>query len=343
MFIIIFASAILSLNSFRVGPPLVLQGSQGRNTIEGRITTPENRPLENVRVFLGGDFYGQPRQTYTDGSGRYQFRGIRRGNYYVQVEPAGSGYERQSQRVEVNAPDLVGSGGADFYRADFVLKPDRAGKRDGEEVSPRPAVFYQDIPAPAKKAFKQGAQSLEKNDLRAAEAALVQAIELFTDYYDALELLGSMYVKHAQYDAALPLLGHAVEINQRGWQAYYSLGVALIESRRRTEGLEALNRARTLMPESVNVNMRLGLELAKDEKSFDEAIKTLTRVTELAGKQLPDAYLALATIYGKRNQYNEEANALESFLDATPDSLQREKIKRKVTELRQKAKSESKK
>jgi Tfp pilus assembly protein PilF len=340
MSITLFASLFLSFSFFSTGTAVV---QQGRNTIEGRVTTSDNHPLDNVRVFLTTDFYSQVAQTYTDVSGRYQFRGIRRGNYFVQVEPSGTGYGRQSMRVEVNAPDLTGNGGADFYRADFVLKPDRAGMREGEDPASKSAVFYQNVPAPAKEAFKLGAQSLEKKDLRAGEAALVHAIELFTDYYDALEMLGSLYVKHAQYDAALPLLAHAVEINQRGWQALYSLGVALIESKRQTEGLEVLNRARTLRPESININMRLGLELAKEEKSYDEAIKTLTKVTELAGKRLPDAYLALATIYGKRNQYNEEANALEGFLGAAPETPQRDEIKHKVTELRQKAKSQAKK
>ena len=334
-----FLSLLLSLNLFLAGPALA---QQGRNTIEGRIMSAENRPLENVRVFLTTDYYGQLAQTYTDGSGRYQFRGIRRGIYFVQVEPGGMGYERQSQRVEVNAPDLTGNGGADFFRADFVLKPDKTGRREGEDSSPKSTLFYQEVPGPAKEAFKQGAQSLEKNELGPAEKSLVRAIELFPDYYDALELLGSMYVKYAQYDAALPLLAHAVEMNQRGWQAFYSLGVALIESKRRVEGLEALRRAVTLRPESINVNMRLGIELAREEKSYDDAVKSLTKVTELAGKRLPDAYLALASIYSKRQQYNEEANALEGYLSASPESPQRENIKRKIGELREKAKSAKK-
>ena len=67
----------------------------------------------------------------------------------------------------------------------------------------------------------------------------------------------------------------------------------------------------------------------------------MTQVTKLAGKRLPDAYLALASIYGKLNQYNEEANALAGFLDAVPETPQREDIKRKITQLRQRAKSEA--
>lgn len=338
MFFAIRASVILSITVF-LASAADAQPS-GRNTIEGRITTADNTPVENIRVFLTAE--GPLAQTITDGSGRYQFRRLRRGIYYVEVEPSGTAFARQSQRVEVNQPDLAGTGGADFYRADFVLKPDRSGRSNDEAIrSATGALFYQNVPAAAKDAFKQGSLNLEKKELREAEVALLKAIQLFPDYYDALESLGSLYVKYAQYDAGLPLLGHAVEINQRGWQAYYSLGVALLESKRRVEGLDALNRARTLNPESININMRLGLELAKEEKSYEEAIKSLTKVTDIAGKRLPDAYLALASLYGKRKQYREEANALEGFLRASPDSPQREAIKNKITELRQKAKSQS--
>ena len=70
-----------------------------------------------------------------------------------------------------------------------------------------------------------------------AEVALVHAIELFPDYYDALELLGSEYVKHAYYDSAAPLLARAVQVNKDEWRSFYGLGVSLIELDRRGEGL----------------------------------------------------------------------------------------------------------
>ena len=154
-----FPSVILSVIFFLPSPALA---QQGRNTIEGRITNSENRPVENVRVFLTAE--GPIAQTITDGSGRYQFRRLRRGIYYVEVEPGGTGYARQSQRVEINPPDLAGTGGADFYRSDFVLKPDRSGRADSEggSRSIKSALFYQDIPPPAKDAYKQAVQSWRK-------------------------------------------------------------------------------------------------------------------------------------------------------------------------------------
>jgi tetratricopeptide (TPR) repeat protein len=231
-------------------------------------------------------------------------------------------------------------GGADFYHIDFVLKPDRSGRPkappSGDGAAPG-TVFYQEVPAPAKAAFEQGSKSLKNNDLAGAEVALVRAVQLFPDYYDALELLGSEYVRYAQYDAAVPLLTHATEINQRSWEAYYGLGVALIELGQRSEGLTAVRHAIELNPNYINANMRLGLELAKEEATREEAIKSLTRVTQLAGKRLPDAYLKLASLYSAQKQYGEAASALEQFLKAVPNSPQRESIKLKISELRQKA------
>ena len=157
----LFASLFLALNFFPVESTSILL-QQGRNTIEGRITTSDNRPVDNVRVFLTAE--GPLAQTITDGSGRYQFRRIRRGIYYVEVEPGGTGLARQTQRVEVNQPDLAGTGGADFYRADFVLKPDRSGKSDRDDALKRASgtLFYQDVPQPARDAYKQGTQSLRR-------------------------------------------------------------------------------------------------------------------------------------------------------------------------------------
>jgi tetratricopeptide (TPR) repeat protein len=313
--------------------------AQGRNSIEGRVTTPENRGLVNARVFLLNDGYGQRAQTYTDGSGRYQFRGLGPGNYYVQVEPAGLGYERQTQRVEVN-PILLngGGGGAEIFRVDFLLRPEKKDKNsDGETVKDREnTIFYQNVPEAAKGEYERGVKSLKKDDRLGAREELKHAIELFPDYYDALDALGTEYVKEAEYEAAAVLLRHAVEVNKNGWHSYYGLGVSLVELQRRDEGLDALRRSLLLNPESINAGMRLGIELGKDDQKRDEAIKVLTNVTHLAGKRLPNAYLVLASLYSRNKQYREAADALEAYLAAEPQTPQAESIRHKIDELRHK-------
>jgi len=318
---------------------------QGRNSIEGRIDTSDHRTLENVRVFLLNDGYSQLKQTYADGSGRYQFKGLVAGDYYIQVEPAGTGYERQTQRVEVNPFTIGRRPGAEIFRVDFVLKPEKPAKNStvaekGTSGS-NGLIFYQEVPVAAKEAYQRGMHSLSKSDLRTAEVNLTRAIKLFPDYYDALEALGSEYVKHSFFDSAVPLLTHAVEINKNGWRAYYALGISFIEANRRAEGLDALRRAVALNPDSINAAMRLGLELAKENDSSIEAVKVLTNVTHMAGKKLPEAYLILASLYARNNQNREAAAALEAYLNSSTDSSQRESIKRKIEDLRRKARKGS--
>jgi tetratricopeptide (TPR) repeat protein len=341
MFATSFAAVALTLSMvFTAASP------QGRNSIEGRITTTENKPLENVRVFLLNDTYGNRGQTTTDGSGRYRFNGLGAGNYYVQVEPAGTGYERQTQRVEVNPFDPSGAGAFEIFRLDIALKRENIPSgRSIERITEQETgvVFVQNIPATAKEAYQKGSQSLKKDDLKMAEVELTHAIQIFPDYFDALEMLGTEYVKHAFYDAATPLLAHAVEINKRSWHSYYGLGVSLLELGKRQEGIDSLRHALDLNPKSINASMRLGLELTKDGQYTDEAIKALTNVTEMAGKQLPEAYLALASLYSKNKHYKLAAEALEGYLQTDPPVAQRESIKLKIEELRKKESAINKK
>src|ERR1044072_9362523 len=75
---------------------------QSSNIIEGRVTGPDNRPLQNVVVLLQNETYFELNRAYTDYASRYRFGGIVRGNYYVQVEPGQYPFERQTQRLQVN-------------------------------------------------------------------------------------------------------------------------------------------------------------------------------------------------------------------------------------------------
>jgi tetratricopeptide (TPR) repeat protein len=314
---------------------------QSVNSIEGRVTGPDNRPLQNVRVLLQDDSYAQIQMAYTDGAGRFRFQGIPRGIYNIQVEPGQYNYDRQSARLDVNpisgrrAGVAGSSGGGEIFRQDFVL---RSSNPINPDRDPAGSVFAQAVPETARKEYANAVKSLDKSDFDVAAQSLKQAITLFPDYYDALELLGTEYVKHRDYQAALPVLSHAVEVNDKGWRGYYSLGVAYSELKQPAESVKALKRATELNPGSTNAYMRLGIELAKSAQSIPEAIVALKKVTQLAGNSIPEAYLYLGALYNKTNQYSEAAKAFEDFLKAAPDAGEKEKIKQIIKDMREKAK-----
>jgi tetratricopeptide (TPR) repeat protein len=317
---------------------------QSRNTIEGRVTSSTGRPLTDMRVMLKTGSYSEIASALTDGSGRFRFMNLPSGNYIVEVEPGATEYERQAARIAA-IPFKEQSGHGELFRIDVVLYPRRSNNSLlGTFSSADAVVFHQEVPEVAKKEYEQGIKNLERGSFDSASQSLKRAIELFPDYYNALERLGSEYVLRDDAKSALPLLMHAVEINKDGWRAFYSLGIAKYKTNSLPESVKALQRAVELNPDSPHANMWLGMVLATDSTMRSTAIQSLEKASKLAKDPLPgQAYYYLGGLYIKNNQYKEAADAFETLLRVSPDIGDREKIKQMIGQLRQKAKEQSKK
>jgi len=308
---------------------------QGGSTLEGRVTSEDHRPITDMRVILKDDGYGQVANTRTDAAGRFRFGRLASGNYYVEVEPDATNFERTLERVEVRPFNARrGSNSGEVFRIEIVLKVKKSPRDASFENK---VIFYQPVPETAKKEYSTALKALEKNSFDEATLSLKHAIELFPDYYDALELLGTEYVRRKEYKEALALLSHAVEVNKSGWRAFYSLGIAQAELRMSADAIQSLKHAAELNPNSANVHMRLGMELAKDEQTRPDAIQSLKRVTQIAGNSIPQVYWYLGALYNKAGQWREAADAFESFLKADPQAGERDKIKQIIKQLREKA------
>ncbi len=332
----LIAATLISVNLY--GAPAQ---AQNRNIIDGTVTA-DGRPVSEARVFLKNDGYAQIAQTYTDGSGRFRFGGLASGNYYVEVDPVGTDYERQTQRVEAQ-PFSARSGAAEVFRVTFQLVP-RKAERDAAALAAARAkgtVFYQEVPKPAELELEQGIRSLKENAFESGVASLKRALEIFPDYYDALVLLGTAYVNRDDFEDAVPLLKRAVAVNKGGWLAFYSLGVAQVKLNQLDEGIGALRSATALNPHSTEAAFDLGKALAKNAATEAEAIEVLKRVAQ--ERKVRDAYFILASLYGRRNRYAESADALEAYMksfgskEIPPE--QRENYKKAIERLRQKAKT----
>ncbi len=312
---------------------------QGRNTIDGRVTTTKNQPYQNARVSLLNEGYSELRMVYTDSAGRYRFNNLTAGTFYVRVEPAGSDFERQTERVEVN-PFTVSNRGGEVFRVDFVLRVKEA-KRDEKAGASPGLVFYQDVPAKAKDEYLKGVKSLEQGSFDEAIAAFKSSVKIFPDYYDALEVMGLEYVKRNQFEAARPILEHAVEVNKDSWQSCYLLGYTLFSLNERDRAIEMLRRTVELKSDSAYTNMQLGIVLAQAKDTKMEAMQFLKKAIEIGGEDVKDAYLYLATLYSDNKQYKEAADVLDAYLKTIPptehQTAQRQKYESLIVQLREKA------
>jgi tetratricopeptide (TPR) repeat protein len=340
MLLTLFISLAMAFGQFG----LVAAPVQTRVSIEVRVTNSSGRPLSDMRIMLKNGGYSEIASGLTDGSGRFRFMNLVSGNYYIEVEPGATDYERQTQRVSA-IPFKEQAGHTEQFQADVVLVPRKSNTTIfGPISSSNAVVFHQDVPEAAKKEYEQGVKGLEKGAFDGAAQSLKNAIELFPQYYDALERLGSEYVTRDDAKSALPLLTSAVEINRDGWRAFYFLGIAQYKVNHQAEGVKALKRAVELNPDYPNANMWLGMVLATDPAMLTNAIQSLEKAVKLSKEPLPgQAYYYLGGLYMKNNQYKEAADAFETLLRVSPGIGDKDKIKSMIAQLRQKAKEQNKK
>src|SRR6185503_6397060 len=179
------------------------------NSISGHVSNDRRVPLADLRVELLNEVDSVIRTVKTDGSGLFVFRKLSDGTFHVRIQTSGTNYVSQTKRVELARPHGFG---AAFEELDFILVTN-TGKTQRPGV-----VFVQEVPEAARKQFEKAYDLLNKSNKRTeAFVALKSAIDLFPQYFDALELLGTEQVKDREYEAAIPSLTKALEINARAF------------------------------------------------------------------------------------------------------------------------------
>lgn len=302
------------------------------NSISGHVSNDQRAPLADIRVELLNEVDSVIRTVKTDGSGLFVFRKLSDGTFQVRIQTSGTNYVSQTKRVDLARPHGFG---AAFEELDFVLMTTNAGSTGKPGV-----VFVQEVPEPARKQFQKASELLNKSNKREeAFVALKSAIDLFPQYFDALELLGTEQVKDREYEAAIPALTKALEVNPRAFASSFALGVAQYNLKQTQPAIESLRRAVSLNERSVNANLWLGIALRQTSRP-DQAETYLKRADVLADAKLPEAHWQLALLFNQLKRYKEAADELELFLKVQPDARDVELIKKLIQRLRQQSVAE---
>ena len=312
--------------------PFLLQSSFA---ILGSVRVSEGRATGAVRVSLLNDNYQTLRTLLIDASGRFQFRGLNQGVYLVKVESTSAEYEEQTQRIEFQASSgRVGGGGEEVYPVDFVLRR----KKTQPQPNAPGVVFAQTVPDAARVEYERGLKKVNDNKSAQAIPFLKKAIEIFPDYYLALELLGTEYVKAGNFSESVPLLTRALELNEAATKSLYALGVAYLKLNQLPDATTWLQKAVARDGKNVNAHLMLGIAQGRVGQ-LGEAEASLKTAYRLGGEQVPDVHLYLAGIYDKQKKYGEAVRELELFLKEGKD-LDESKVKAMIAKLRAKAESE---
>lgn len=290
--------------------------------ISGHISDDRGNPLAELNVELLNDVDSVLFRTKTDSSGRFMFQRLSLGIFQVRVQTYGSNYIGQTKRVQLERTRT-------FEQLDFVLSTKRGASTTVG------AVFVQEVPNPARKEYERGIALLEKTDQqKEGMLALKKAVELFPAYFDALERLGTEYVKLQEWEPAIPVLIKAIEVNARAYQSLNTLSVAQYHLKQLPEAVESMRRAITLNQSSSTANLWLGMLLRQTSK-LDEAETYLKQADQLAGSKSADVHWQLALLYNQLKRPKEAADELELFLKVQPDSKDKELIKKLIQKLRQ--------
>jgi tetratricopeptide (TPR) repeat protein len=308
---------------------------QAMFAIIGSVRDTSGEAVASIRVSLLDENYQTVRTVFADNTGRFQFRGLRTGIYFVRVEPAGTPYEEATQRLELQTLSRRASSEEQFM-ADFVLKRKKV-QGQAQEASPG-VVFAQTVPPTARSEYERGLNSIKDKKFEAGVESLKKAIEIFPDYYLALELLGTEYVKRGEYDNALPFLTQAIKVNQSARKSLYALGVAHLRSRRSGEAIEWLQKAAAHDPKNPNVYMMLGIAHGNNG-SFDESESFFKKAYQLGGGSVADVHLYLAGIYDKQQKYPDAIRELELFLKEADDIKDSTQIRGMIDKLKTKSKA----
>lgn len=302
-------------------------------TIIGNVRDQTGQVVSGVRVAVSDENFQPIRTLFVDGSGRFQIQGLRSGRYQFRVETTGTPYEEQIQTHDLQAIRIRGTG-SEPYPIEFILKL----KKGKEAPTNSSTVFAQPVPEAARTKYERGLNSLNSNKPEPGIVALKKAIEIFPDYYDALELLGTEYVKRGEFDLALPILTHAVEVNRRAPKSLYALGVAYLKLNRFAESIESLQKAAEQDPNNANVYMMFGLACGNN-RALDQAEAAFKKALQLSGASVAEAHFYLAGIYNKQERYHEAWRELERYLKEAKDIKDREQVKSMIEKLKAKEKA----
>ncbi len=307
------------------------------SSIEGYVYDNFRNPLQDVDVELRDNDGRMRLRTRTDGIGRYAFRDLVDGRYYIKVWAFRFNLQDQEEQIVIQTLSILGSNLDTVFQKDFFLQPKSGGLSD----TTTGVVFAQDVPKEAQDYYKEGIKLIGDDKRDEGFIMLIKAVETFPTYYEALNKLGLHLLYRKRYLEAASMFVRAAEVNPKSSNSFYYTGLAFskLDKEYYEAAIIAFGKAEEFAPNAHQIPLELG-RLHKKLGNFAEAELKLIRAKKIAPDSLPEAHLLLSQLYANDlKRYGKAADELEKYLKVTKNKD--EKLKAKVAELRKKAQKQT--
>lgn len=136
----------------------------------------------------------------------------------------------------------------------------------------------------AKRFFLEGVQSLEANDVQAAETKFARSLEILPDRASTLNNLSVVKIRLEKFTEAEALARRAIAAGDQSPEPWSNLGAALMATQRPAEALQAHDRALQCGPASAKAWLNKAMTLL-ELKRFDEALTACDEALKLNSSQ----------------------------------------------------------
>ncbi|MBZ5535223.1 MAG: tetratricopeptide repeat protein [Acidobacteriia bacterium] len=197
-------------------------------------------------------------------------------------------------------------------------------------------LFVQAIPKEAESQYKKAIDLLKREKNDEAIRLFHQALDIFPNYYLALQALGAVEVRQGQFETAMKILSRAIEINPKSDVSFVSLGIAQLNLNRMEECIASLRQSTALNPRSPSAYLILGYALIKNGRA-PEAEDPLQLAFRFGGDRAIESQLYLANAYEKNGKFQDAANALQVYLKHAPKGADKRTIETMIEKLETKS------
>jgi len=299
---------LILIISFGVFPGKA-QGRHHTFTIGGNIRdAADHRALENIQVNLKQPTGGTISTQYSSSNGEFEFDGLPKGDYTIDIEV--KDYEPLHQSVEVSTNSEIGISISLVKTAKAAI-PIAQLSISAHQLS---------VPRKARDEYEKGmALIYVKSDYRAAIAQFQLAIKDFPTYYEAYADEGTAYYQLQELDSAEVAIRKSIELSQGQYaDALFNLAEILTDTKRYTEA-EAISRKGISVDKS---SWRGPFELARALirlNQTDEAEKSAQQSRDMMPDN-PPVYLLLANVHIQKKDYPSLVRDLDEYLRLAPSS-----------------------